>query len=412
MPEATLERVAVMPRVTQGHGAVVPEGFSLFADGPFLHLARRLPLLRPIIGSPGRRLLVAIAITWLPLLVLSIRGGVALHGVALPFLLDIQTQARLLLALPLYILAAHQAHCVMTPALKLFVERGVVQDKDRDKFRGILQAASGWNYSLFLRLALLATILLFGRGFWMQELASRQLSAWYGQAGASGVALTPAGYWLVWVVNPIFQYLHLLWILRLLMYAAMLARIALLDLHLVATHPDHAGGIGFLGEKSYAFANLLLAEGAAIAGVLANRIFHEGRSLMLFKMEIVVSAVVVTLLVLGPMCVFVPRLLQAKRKGLDDYGDVANRYTLDFEEAWLQGKTKAEGRELLGSGDVQSLADMANSHQVVVQMRPVPFSNMDAIETVAFFLLPIAPLVFTVLPPEELAKAIVRAFLG
>ena len=246
---------------------------------------------------------------------------------------------------------------------------------------------------------------------WKQALASREASTWYEQ-GVSGTALTSAGYWFLRVTNPTFQYVHMLWSLRLLMYTAMLARIARLDLHLVATHPDHAGGLGFLGAKSYAFAALIVAEGAAAAGVLANRIFHEGRSLLLFKVDIVVGAVVVAVMVLGPMCVFVPTLLKAKRKGYEEYGKLANRYVRAFEGAWVRGKAKAEGRELLGASDIQSLADMANSFQVVDQMRPVPFSNMVGIGVFVYFLLPIAPLLLTAIPPEELLSKLVGAFVG
>jgi hypothetical protein len=296
--------------------------------------------------------------------------------------------------------------------MRLFVERGVVRDNDRDRFRSILLAASGWNHSFLLRLAIIGLIVFFGQAFWKQELASCQLTAWYDEQGTSEITLTAAGYWLVWIANPMFQYLHLLWILRFVMYAAMLARIAALDLHLVATHPDNAGGIGFLGANVYAFTELVLAEGAAVAGVLANRIFHEGRPLPLFKVDIAVLALIVAAMVLGPMCAFVPRLLQARRKGLTEYGEVANRYAREFEDAWVMGKANTEGRVLLGSSDVQSLADMANSLQVVNQMRPVPFSNMVVVSVVVFFLLPIAPLLFTVIPLEEWVNKLIRAFMG
>lgn len=391
---------------------VVPEGFALFEDGPFLQLVRRLPVLKPLVESPARRALAAVAITWLPLLVLSIHSGLALHGSPLPFLKDIQTQIRMLVTLPLYIVAGHEVHRIITPAMTLFVKRGVVRDDEREKFTRILRTASGWNHSVVLRFAVIAIILFFGYAFWKQELASRQLSAWYDEQGTSDVTFTLAGSWFICIANPILQYLQLLWFLRLLLYAVMLARIAALDLHLVATHPDRAGGIGFLGSTVYGFTELLVAEGAAMAGVLANRIFHEGRPLTLFTVDIAFTTVIVAILVLGPMCVFTPRLLKARRQGQAEYGDVSNRYVRAFEEAWVVGKAEAEGRELLGASDVQSLADMANSYQVVVQMRPVPFSNLTALEVVGSFLLPISPLLLTVIPIEDLVMKLIKGFMG
>lgn len=112
-----------------------------------------------------------------------------------------------------------------------------MRDTDREKFRSILAAASGWNHNLVFRVAIVAIIVLVGHSYWRQELASQQVTAWYGKLGVNGIAFTLAGQWFVRVANPIFQYLHLLWMLRLLMFAVMLARVAALDLHLVATHP-------------------------------------------------------------------------------------------------------------------------------------------------------------------------------
>jgi hypothetical protein len=290
------------------------------------------------------------------------------------------------------------------------MDRGIVREHDRKRFTGILRAASGWNHSVVLRLVIVAVIVLFGHDFWKHELASRQLTAWYDGNGTSGITLTLAGYWFVWISNPVFQYLHLLWILRLLMFAAMLARIAALDLHLVATHPDHAGGMGFLGEKLYGFTELVIAEGTAVAGVLANRIIHEGRPLTQFKVDIAIVTVIVSAMVLGPMCVFIPRLLKVKRQGSSEYAELSNHYVREFEEAWVFGKAKAEGRELLGANDVQSLADMANSFNVVTRMRTTPFSNRQAINPMVCFLLPIAPLLLTVFPLEELLVKLIKAF--
>jgi hypothetical protein len=394
------------------HETIVPEGFALFEDGPFLQLVRRLPAFKSLVESPACRALAAVAITWLPLLVLSIHDGLALYGSPLPFLKDIQTQIRMLVTLPLYIVAGHQAHRIVTPVMTLFVKHGVVRDHEREKFTSILRTASGWNHSVVLRFAVIAIIFFFGYGFWKQELASRQLSAWYDKQGTSDITLTSAGSWFIWIANPIFQYLHILWFLRLLLYAVMLARIAALDLHLIATHPDRAGGIGFLGGAVYGFTELLVAEGAAVAGVLANRIFHERRPLTLFTADIAFTTLIVAIMVLGPMCVFAPRLLKAKRQGLADYGAVSTRYVRAFESAWVLGEAEAEGRELLGANDVQSLADMANSYQVVVQMRLVPFSNLTAIKVVESFLLPISPLLLTVIPVEDLVMKLVRGFMG
>ena len=80
------------------------------------------------------------------------------------------------------------------------------------------------------------------------------------------------------------------WYVRLFLWFRLLAHVARLDLRLDAAHPDRAGGLGFVGNSAYAFAPILLAQGALLAGVIANRIFHDGRTLLSFKVDIVGTA--------------------------------------------------------------------------------------------------------------------------
>ena len=71
--------------------------------------------------------------------------------------------------------------------------------------------------------------------------------------------------------------------------------------------------------SSAAFAPLLLAHGALLAGLMANPILFAGAKLTDFKMEIVGAVLTLLLLVLGPLLAFSPRLMQAKRSGLREY---------------------------------------------------------------------------------------------
>jgi len=76
------------------------------------------------------------------------------------------------------------------------------------------------------------------------------------------------------------------WYLRLGIWFQLLWRVSRLNLRLLPTHPDHAGGIGFLGMSSYAFAPILFAQGTVLAGLIASRIFYQGESLMSFRLSI------------------------------------------------------------------------------------------------------------------------------
>jgi hypothetical protein len=87
------------------------------------------------------------------------------------------------------------------------------------------------------------------------------------------------------------------------------------------------------------------------------------------------------LAVLGPLLMFTPKMAAAKRKGLADYGQIAQGYVDSFEEKWVLNTPPSEG--LLGSGDIQSLADLNSSYEIVSDMRVVPFGLEDIARLVA-----------------------------
>ena len=148
---------------------------------------------------------------------------------------------------------------------------------------------------------------------------------------------------------------------------------------------------------------LAVAHGAMVAGPLAGRIFFLGASLPQFKGEIAVLVIFLLCVILGPLLVFTPQLFEAKWRGLREYGTLAGNYVREFEAKWLRRPPPAN-ESFVGSADIQSLADLGNSYEVVRSMRIAPITNLSILLVVAAALLPIAPLVLTVMPFEELLK--------
>ena len=107
--------------------------------------------------------------------------------------------------------------------------------------------------------------------------------------------------------------------------------------------------------------------------------------------------------VLGPLLVFAPQLARARRTGIREFGTLAQRYVREFDAKWLRGGAPA-GEAFVGSGDIQSLADLGNSYEVVRTMRAAPITKEAVIRVVAAVVAPIAPLALTMMPLEELLK--------
>jgi hypothetical protein len=333
--------------------------------------------------------------------------GTLLGGIDIPFLLDIETHARLLVAVPLMIFAELLVHQRMRLVVGQFVERELLPAASMPRFTAALRSAMAWRNSMLAELALIALVYTLGH-YVRDRFFTLESSTWYASLGDGAITFTLAGLWFTFVSNPFTQFLLLRWGYRLLIWARLLWQVSRIELELIPTHPDRNGGLGFLGNSAFAFAPLLTAMGAAVAGMVANRIFHEGASLAAFRLEIVMLVAFGMLLVLGPLLVFAPMILAAQRKGLREYGAFAAQYTRDFDRRWLRSSDR-EGEQLLGSGDIQSLADLGNAFAVIREMKAAIFSRPVFVQLTAATLIPFVPLVFTMIPLEQLLDRIIGA---
>jgi hypothetical protein len=379
----------------------VPTDFSLVLGGPLFQLCRRLYLSGDALQRLPRRVVTIALFAWLPLLLLSLIERHALAGaIKIPFLYDIESHARFLIALPALIIAEVVVLRRISPLARRFVERRIVGAEDLPAFNAAVNSALRVRNSMAVELTLLGLVYTLGLWIWRSQIATGS-ATWYAIHDATHLHLTLAGYWYAFVSIPLFQFILLRWYMRLAIWFRLLWKVSRLNLRLTAAHPDRAGGIGFLGSSSYAFAPILFAQGSLLAGWIANRVLYEGRGLLSFKMEAVGFVVFFVLCILGPLLMFVVKLDDTHRKGAAEYGLLANRYVFGFEEKWIRGGPP-ETSELLGTPDLQSLADLANSYLVVREMRIVPFGKTEIIRLAAWAALPLLPLTLTMFSLEQL----------
>ena len=399
-------------RTTESYARVLRDAgeFSLVHGGPLFQLLLRSRLSSDSLTLVARRIAVFVLITWVPLLALAAHDGHLLGGaVAIPFLLDGETDIRFLVVVPLLLLAELVVHRRLMPVVRAFLDRNLIREADDERFDAAVNSAFRLRNSVVAELLLFALVYAVGVLVVWRHTALT-VSTWYGHPSEGGFRLTSAGIWYAYVSLPIFQFLLLRWYYRLYIWIRFLWQVSRLELSLVPTHPDLLGGLGFLGNTVFAFSVLLVAHGAMLAAQIANRIFFAGASLVDFKEEIFVVVVFLLCLVFGPLLVFSPQLSRAKRRGLLEYGALAERYVRDFDGKWLRGDAQ-QSEPLMGSADIQSLADMGNSFAVVRTMRLAPVSRDAVLELAACVLVPLAPLLLTIMPVEDLVKKLIGIVL-
>jgi hypothetical protein len=381
--------------------------FSLVLGGPLYQLFRRAHLSGGHLELLRRRILLLSIFAWLPLMLLSLMGGHALGGaIKIPFLYDIEAHVRFLVALPVLVAAELIIHLRIRPAVQEFVKRNMIVPEEMPKFQAAIDSAMRLRNSIGVEVGILVLVYTLGQWIWRSQIAIGA-ATWYATPLDAHLHLTPAGYWYAFVSVPFFQFILLRWYWRFFIWFRFLWQVSRLNLHLTPTHPDRAGGLGFLGKTAYAFGPILFAQGALLSGVIATQILFEGNSLLSFKVEIAGFVAFFVLFILGPLCVFTPPLLDAKRKGLAEYGKLGSRYVQEFEGKWIRGGAP-KGEELLGSGDIQSLADLGNSFSTIQEMRAVPFGIRDVTPLVVASVVPLLPLLLSVFSPEELVMQLIK----
>jgi hypothetical protein len=386
------------------------DDFSLTKGGPFFRLLVRTRLMGDDFATMTRRVVFFSLLAWLPLLVLSaIEGTVFGQAVKIPFLYDFSASVRLLLALPLLIVAEGVIDVRSMGAVRHFPRSGLVEEKSFPEFRSAVRQALRVRDS-FLAEGIIVAVIIFTTAFLRLE-SSGSSSTWEILVSPSGVTRTMAGWWHVFVSLPMFQFLMVRWLWRYLIWCWLLWRISRLDLQLIPTHPDRAAGLGFLGQAQVKFGILVLAFSSILSSHWGEEILFGGASLADYKVMILGYVVLVLLVLLGPLLVFSSRLFEVKRRGLLEYGALANRYTRTFDRKWIRGEAP-EGEALVGSADIQSLADLGNSFQIIREMRPAPIDLWTTIVPMAAVtVVPFLPLALTVLPLDEIVMKIIGILL-
>ena len=388
------------------------QDFSVVLGGPLYQLLRRAHLSGDALELLRQRLLVIPALAWTPLLALSmlerhVWGG----GARLSFLWDVEAHVRFLVALPLLVAAELVVHVRMRSIVRQFLERHLITAAAMPRFEAAVASAIRLRNSVVAEAVLLAFVYAVGILLvWRRYVALPGTATWYATPGPEGITVSLTGMWYVFVSLPLFQFLLVRWYYRVFIWSRFLWHVSRLELSLVPTHPDRVGGLGFVTNVAYAFVPLTLAHGATVAGTMANRIFYAGATLTSFRMDLLLLVTFLLVLVLGPFVVFVPQLAAAKRTGLREYGTLAERYTRAFEEKWLRGGAPA-GESLVGSGDIQSLADMANSYDVVKTMRLAPITRAAVLPVIAAALVPVAPLLLTTMSLDDLVRKLINLLL-
>ena len=371
--------------------------------GPLHRLGHRLGLVR----GPSNTVALGLAIgwsMWLLMLILLLVEGRAAEVFVLPL---VGAHARLLLVIPLMFVGESW----LDPQARAFVgglsASGVVDASQRPALAyhvdRLHRSKDAWWPDA---LSLAAAVLFWALGARLMRYGGT--AVYDPNRAVFQDALAVPLYFSIVVTA--FRFLVFRWILRLGLWVQFLWRISRMRLHLVPVHPDHAAGLGALEGVHHAFLPLVAA-----LSVLSSASYAEEMSLGSMRFAdvypaLALLAAVDLALVFGPLLFFTPILWVSKQRGLIDYMAVASEYVDAFERKWLRSPRATE--PLLGSPDVQSLADLSTSINIVRDMRLLPASPRLLLAVLIAATVPVLPLWLFQYPLADLIQRFVASVLG
>lgn len=380
---------------------------SIFEESKHVVVLRRLRLIKPEHRAQAfRRVFIAVALTWLPLALLSAAQSLAsghkelLHA----FFVDIAVHARYVLAVPILILSEY----IILPRLDLtarhFLVSKIIDASDRERFDEAV--ASTRRLSLGIWPSAGMTVLVYAFVIIIAfTIHAGLLPAWHYAAGATHLSL--AGWWHLLISLPLLLGLLLSWVWRVGVWMRFLHQVSRMNLHLISSHPDKAAGLQFVAFSPRMFMSLALTIGIITAGTFANEVFHLGLNPLDHPAVPIATVIVVVVIFISPPLVFGRSLLMSWRRGVFEYGALASRLGTQFEDKWL-GPESQVNQESLERPDFSSTTDLYSVTANVYAMRPVLFDPRAAISLALATLLPFAPIWLSVIPAKVILSQLLK----
>ncbi len=375
---------------------------SLIRGGPFYRLQESTRLIEPDEWNVGRRITFAIAVAWVPLVLMKLLFD---RGHLLPFLKDYGMNARVFIAIPVLILAQPIMEAIFRKMVNHIYAAHLLDDQDLTRMDDLLARLVRLRDSVLPEVIILLLVAI--RTVFIYETQLRAYP-WMTYGTGNDIHLTLTGWYALLVSAPILQFLVGLTLWKWLLWTVFAFRFSKFNLRIVASHPDGNGGLGFLGMTPLAFAPLAFATTIVIGATFRHQILHEGAHLNHFLLPAIVLAVIFLLMALGPLVFFVPRLAAVRRKGMLDYAILGQIQSSDFQEKWVVARV-GHDTEFMGAPEISTLCDYGQAYEKIENMKPFPLDKGALIGLALAVVIPALPTVVAEIPLVVILKQLLGA---
>lgn len=386
---------------------IVVTNFLTFNGGLFFNLLAKVSGHSKALNLLTSQIWFISIIAWLPLFPLILFNQDLFNNVQISFLLDIELHSRLLLVVPLLIVAEKFVQNKLSPVAEELIFTGLIPHEHLLDYQKILDSTNRLLNSYLVEALILISSFVILPLIWLTEIHSAG-SSWYAVREGTRTIFSPAGYWYIFVSLPLLRFLLLRWYFRIFVWYRFLWKVSRLPLKINSLHPDQVGGLGILENKLLGMLPIWFCHSIILSSLIANRIWYAGASLTQFLPEIVTLLLIQVAIILLPVAFFIPALLKNKNKSLIKFSSYAGSYVDAFWSKWVSADQFRHHPELLGNPDIQTLADFGSSYDNLLNSRVLIVRKEIFIVLVILLVIPFVPLALFIYPADEILKRLLR----
>jgi hypothetical protein len=376
---------------------------SLVRGGPFYRAQELARLVNPNRWNLSRRVVFAIAIGWVPLVLITLLlNPRALFGL----LTDYTVNARMLFGVPVLLAGQPVMETTFRAIVRAVRDAGLLTPSDTDRLDQTLARLIRLRDSAIPEL--IFVVVAYAKVAETVQTHLMYVRPWGLVGTGVEVHLSTAGWYYVLVSQLLYQLLILISIWKWVLWCIFLYRLSKLDLQLVPTHPDQHGGVGFLGLSPVAITPTILVVSAVIGATWRSEIFREHVHFMSFKIDALVLAGIVLIVTMGPLAFFVAKLTALRRLGIFEYGALGQFESMQFHKRWIQHRAGRE-EEFPASPEASTLTDYGSSYQNIEHLQPFPFDQGAFVGLILAIAFPLLPVVLAEVPFATVLKALLEA---
>jgi hypothetical protein len=182
------------------------------------------------------------------------------------------------------------------------------------------------------------------------------------------------GWWFLFVARPIYAALVLGWLWRVVLLTVLFYRISKLGLELVPTHPDRAGGLGFVEHFAVMFVPVVFVLSAAVGSHWAHNVLYHDMSVQTLRVPFAIFLVAMLLIFVAPLLVFAGPLRAARKRALLEYGALVGEHGDLVRRRWVKHE-KLSHADVLDAPELGPVADTISLYDAIERMRIVPIGK-------------------------------------